>query len=139
MTFTPGHKLSIGKRKTKPCLTKKSGKVWIADQNPDLKPGEVARFADTTTNHLPQLRATKNYKQLTEKFADTVLGKTTMDRMAEINIRNMEQDKDIGGSNNALKMALERIEPENTPKDNQIVNIVFRTKEKKVEELEDGK
>ena len=116
---------------TKPDFNMKSGKYFLARQR-GLKAVPAMREAGVrTTTNSANIEKTRNYKLCEESFKDALLAKTSIAGISDLLIRNMEQARDIGGSNTAIKTAMDKIEPEEIHQDNQVVNIVFKKEEEK--------
>jgi hypothetical protein len=111
--------------KKKADFTLKSGKFAIAKQQ-GMTDANAARFAGLgSTDNSTKMKETQNYKLCMETFKDAYLGQTTVERIVGLSIRNMEQDKDIGGSNAAIKIAMDKIEPEDKPQQAQMIQVTF--------------
>jgi len=111
--------------KKKPDLNTRAGKLFIQQQK-GLTDSESARAIGVPPTSVPQIENTKTYQAITKKFAETLLDKITMGEIADAIKDNIKQDSDKGAKNNAVKIALERIEPDNTPQQAQQVNIVLK-------------
>lgn len=73
----------------------------------------VAGYPDP--NHTTRIEKTKGYQALERYYKNELLNQISLQEIAEINARNIRQERDIGGSNTAIKLALEKIEPDNKP------------------------
>ncbi len=109
----------------RPDFKTKSGKLFLAQQK-GLTDTEASKVAGISPNNVPELEATKTYLAITKKFADTLLDKITMSEIAEAIKDNIKQSEDKGAKNNAVKIALDKIEPDNLPQTAQQVNIVLK-------------
>lgn len=69
-----------------------------------------AGYADIV--HTGRIEKSQTYQQIERRFSQVLLGRISMEDIADINVRNMKQDKDIGGSNQAVKIALDKLEAE---------------------------
>lgn len=67
-----------------------------------------AGYADD--KHAYRIERTKGYQKLDKYYKDVLLEQISMKEIAQINVRNMKQERDISGSNAAMKLALEKIE-----------------------------
>ena len=80
----------------------------------------------TTTRNTQAIENTKAFKEVEESFKQVILKKWSKEDIVNFLKRNAEQDKDKGASNNALKLLMDRIEPQDQPKEvNNKVLMVF--------------
>jgi len=63
-------------------------------------------------NNTTNIERTKTFQALTEKYADSIQRVISMDEVAVEHTKNIIQDQDRGAKNAAIKMFLERVEPE---------------------------
>lgn len=63
-------------------------------------------------NNAVQIERSQQIEQIKQHYKDSLLDKMTLDALAEEHIKNIMQDADRGAKNTAIKMALEKIEPE---------------------------
>lgn len=108
----------------KPDFTLKSGKLFLAQQR-GLKDIDACKVAGIAPKNIPNLEATKNYQRCVEAFKDKMLDIISMGELAEELKKNIVQDNDKGAKNNAIKMALDKIEPDNNLQQAQQINIVL--------------
>lgn len=113
------------KKPLKPDFTLKSGKLFLAQQK-GLKDIDACKVAGIAPKNITNLEATKNYQRCEKSFKDAILDKTTINNLADELLKNIVQDNDKGAKNNAIKMALDKIEPDNIQAQAQQVNIVLR-------------
>lgn len=112
-------------KRNKADFTLKSGKLFLAQQR-GLKDVEASKEAGILPNNVLNLERTKNYQNCQKKFKDALLENITIEKLAKETIKNIEQDIDKGAKNNAIKMAVDRIEPDKSIEQAQQVNIVLR-------------
>jgi len=80
----------------------------------------------TTTCNTQGIENTKAFKEVEESFKQVILKKWSKEDIVNFLKRNAEQDKDKGASNNALKLLMDRVEPQDQPKEvNNKVLMVF--------------
>ena|SRR3990167_3188645 len=80
---------------------------------------------------------TKEYQKLQVYFKDELMKQTTVQEIASLLHRNMSQERDIGGSNNAIKLALEKLEPnEHHEDDGDRVVVILKEVEKPIKFIE---
>ncbi len=103
----------------------KAGKLFLAQQS-GLTDSEASRKIGISEKNVTELEATKTYQAIIKSFKDAILEKTTISNLAEELNKNIKQDADKGAKNNAIKIALDKIEPENLPQTAQQVNIVLK-------------
>ena len=109
----------------KPDFRTKSGKLFLAQQK-GLTDAEASRQIGISPKNVLELERTKTYQAIQKKFADVMLDKITMAEIADAVVDNIKQNEDKGAKNNAVKIALEKIEPDNLPQQAQQVNIVLK-------------
>ena len=109
-------------------LNTKVGKYFTAKKLGKTKTEAsiVAGYADP--NHTTRIEKTKAYQTIERYYKHELLNQISLKEIAEINARNMRQERDIGGSNTAIKLALEKLEPENIPEDRNEKVIVVLSK-----------
>lgn len=84
----------------------------------------VAGYSDP--NHTTRIEKTKGFQALERYYKNELLNQISLQEIAEVNARNIRQERDIGGSNTAIKLALEKIEPDDTREnDNDSVIVVL--------------
>jgi phage terminase small subunit len=59
--------------------------------------------------HTSRIEATRNYQKLESYWKEILLNELPYQDMAKILKRNAMQERDIGGSNGAIKLALEKL------------------------------
>jgi len=109
----------------KPDFRTKAGKLFLAQQR-GLTDAEASRQIGISPKNVLELERTKTYQAIQKKFADVMLDKITMAEIADAVVDNIKQNDDKGAKNNAVKIALEKIEPDNLPQQAQQVNIVLK-------------
>lgn len=116
------------KKATKANFNMKSGKFFLNVQK-GMSKQEAAIEAGAHPHAASELEKTENYSLCEKAYADVLIGKISLSEIADLNIRNMKQGKDVGGSNTAIKMALDKIEPDNAPQSVNVVKVVFEGEE----------
>lgn len=109
----------------KPSLDTKAGRYFLAKKQGKNKT-EAAEIIGIDPRNTTQLERTKRYGEIENYYKDQLLGKITMDEIAEVHARNIKQTKDIGGSNQAIKIALDRIEPNAIPNEDEKIVVILR-------------
>ena len=117
-------------------LDSRIGKYFLNRQK-GMRKGEAqlkAGFPDTM--HASRIEKTKTYKEIEKVYyKDALLAKIDIAGIAEEHLKNILQDKDRGAKNMAIKMALDKIEPEaKQERDDDKVMIILR--EPRVHEAE---
>ena len=118
--------------KKKPDLNSKAGKYFIAKQTATTKEEAKAIAGYSPKTVTTRIEETKEYQAIEEKHYKEVLkDKITLDEIADIQIRNLKQERDIGGSNKASELLLEGKGEKETPKEGEkeSVVIVFKKNE----------
>lgn len=94
-------------------LDTKVGKYFVA-RTKGMKKGEAALAAGyADVMHTPQIEKSKTFKELEKMyFKDALLMKISMPELAKEMTKVIRQDDDLGAKNTAMKMALDKIEPE---------------------------
>lgn len=103
-------------KKIQDLLQTKTGKYYMARKKAKTK-SEAAAIAGISPTNIVKMENNQTFKALERHFKDEFLAQTNMQEIAATLKRNMMQERDIGGSNNAIKLALERIEPDTIPED----------------------
>jgi hypothetical protein len=108
----------------KPDMNTNAGKLWLAQQK-GLKDSEAARSVGITPENVPATEATKTYQAIQERYADKIKEAKPMNEVIKEHIKIIEQDADRGAKLNAVKLYIERVEPETTQQQAQQINIVL--------------
>jgi len=75
---------------------------------------EAERLAYGKNNkHGTRIEATKTYEAFKKKYADVLKDKITFEELADIQIRNANQEQDKGASNRATESIINKLEPDN--------------------------
>ncbi len=107
----------------KPSLHTKVGKYFMAIQEgkPKTEAQIIAGYAGI--NHSAQIEKTQEFQALTSFFKDSFLQKMSMDELSDALIDNIKQTGqerlDRAARNGAIKIALDKLEPENQKTDTQ--------------------
>lgn len=102
-----------------------SGKLFLQQQS-GKSDSESARAIGITPESVPMLESTSTYKACVSSFKDALLNITTPSKLANELLKNIEQDADKGAKNNAIKIAMDKIEPDKIQQQAQMVNIVLK-------------
>jgi len=109
----------ISKKSKIPPLNTKVGKYFLAVQRGVSKRQAAIDAGYSPTNRV--IERTKPYQALEEHFKDYFLDKMGMGELAEFLVDNIRQDSeekvDRHARNGAIKIALDRVEPEVHPDD----------------------
>lgn len=99
------------KRKPKIDLQSKSAKYFFARQKTKTKK-EACDIVGVLPQNARDLEATETYQELTKiYFKDVLLKQITMPQIASELLKNIVQDTDRGAKNQAIKIALDKLEP----------------------------
>lgn len=113
------------KKSVKANLATKSGKLWM-EVNSGKSPKEAAKVVGIDPKNVGHMMRTEAYQALERSsYKEELIKHITLAQIAEEHMKVMTQDKDLGAKNTAIKMALEKIEPENAPQQDQEKIIVF--------------
>jgi hypothetical protein len=109
-------------RNKKPDLNTKVGKYFMAKVNGKTKKEaqEIAGYSTPTHSH--EIENSKQYQAIEQAyFKDVLLKKIGMKEIAEALVDNIQQtgesDIDRGARNKAIEIALNKIEPNDSPED----------------------
>jgi len=69
-----------------------------------------AQYAPSTSS--TAIERTEVYQEAEKSLKSAILGQITQDELAEYLVRNAKQEENINASNNAIKLAMDRVEPE---------------------------
>jgi hypothetical protein len=109
-------------------LEKKSGKYWIERQKGKSKK-ESALAVGLNPSNVSHTEKTENFLALeASTYKEEIIKHITMAQIAAEHKKVIVQDGDLGAKNTAIKLALERIEPDGGPKEDtsQKVVVVLR-------------
>ena len=107
------------KVKAKDRLNTKAGKLWLEVQK-GKTPREAAKAIGISPNNSVQMLETQVYQALEKSsYNEELIRHITMAQIAEEHIKVMTQDKDLGAKNTAIKMAIDKLEPQGVPLDDQ--------------------
>lgn len=99
----------------KPRLDTKSGKYWLARQKGKGKT-EAAKELGINPRNVSHIEASQNFQALEKSsYKEEIIKHITLAQIAEEHIKVIRQDKDLGAKNTAIKIAVDRINPENEP------------------------
>jgi hypothetical protein len=114
----------ITKKNKKADFTLKSGKFFLAQQQ-GMKDSEASKIAGISKTNITNIENTDNYKLCVETFKDNLLSQITIRELTAELLKNIRQDTDKGAKNTAIKIAIDKVEPENNQQQAQQVNIVL--------------
>ena len=95
----------------KPDLNTKVARYYVARKKGNTIKESKAIAGYSTDSHT-EVEKTKEYQKIARHFKDHLLEKITLDNIADELKKNILQDTDKGAKNNAIKLALEKVEPE---------------------------
>jgi phage terminase small subunit len=79
------------------------------------------------TARIPQvIEQSQAYQVIERHFKEELLGKITISEVADELVKNIRQDVQLGAKNEAIKIALNKIEPEDIPQDEEQVIILLK-------------
>lgn len=107
----------IERPKRKPRVVKvklngKPAKYFLNRQKGMNKKDAAVAAGYTDNNNQTKIEQSDTYQAIEKHYKNALLDKVSLDDIAEEHIKNIKQDKDRGAKNVAIKMALEKIEPE---------------------------
>lgn len=110
----------------KPDLNSKAGK-YLIKRAQGLNKSDSARAIGLDPRDTTRLEKSKTFEVLQKTyFRDELLQKIALADIAQALAENITQDKDRGARNTAINIALERIEPETNPIEEERVLVVLR-------------
>jgi len=127
MVKTGKKSINLNSRVAKYYLAKKQ---WATGKE-SLK---IAGYSEKS-NQQTAIENTKQYKEIQEYFKDHLLKEISLKEISQELKKNIIQDQDKGAKNTAIKLALDKIEPDNinTDEDKEIY-VVLKPKEVKIVE-----
>ena len=99
-------------------------KYFLARQRGMTKKDAKLEAGYSLATPTTDIETTQPYKSLAYK--DILQKEISMQEIASINARNIRQEKDVGGSNTAIKLALDKIEPEQKQEDDDRMVIILK-------------
>ena len=108
----------------KPDFKTKSGKLFLAQQT--MTDTESARAIGISPNAVPTLEKTKTYQAIKKSFADTLQDIISTQDIAKALAENITQETDKNARNSAIKIAIDKIEPDKIQAQAQQVNITLK-------------
>lgn len=113
--------------KKHPDLDTRIGKYFLNKKSGMTKSEAQRRAGFPDVNHPARIENTKTYKALEKHFyADELQKIISLQEIAQAHAENIMQDQDRGARNTAIKMAMDKIEPEDLPRDEEKVIIIMR-------------
>lgn len=109
-------------------MNSKAAKYFVAHRIEGKKKAQAIRVAGISDPRNAQnIERTKTYQTLDRKYAEVVMEQISMEEVAAEHISNIKQDGDRGAKNVAIKMLLDRVEPEALQRDaDEQVIVVLR-------------
>lgn len=106
----------------------KTAKYFVAHRIKGMSKTKAVKVAGISdVRNIQKFEALPSYKALEEKYKDVMLKHIGMDAVAEKHVEIINQDKDRGAQLNAIKLFLERVEPElNESKSDDQMIVVMR-------------
>ena len=99
----------------RPDLRTKAGKLWLELQKGTPKK-KAALIVGVNPKNVAQVMRTQNFQALERSsYKEEILKHITLAQVAAEHVKVMTQDEDLAAKNTAIKMALEKIEPDNEP------------------------
>lgn len=90
-----------------------------------FKEAQLVAGYSGTSNNIERYEGSKAYKLLLVR--DSILQKMSLDEITDEHIKMIKQDDDKGAKNTAIKMAYERIEPDNKePEQEEKVMVILK-------------
>lgn len=94
-------------------LTSKSAKYFINHNLRGMPKAVAAKQAGIKhINNITNIERTETYQTLAAQYADIVKEYMSFEAVALEHIKNIKQDSDKGAKNTAIKMYLDKVEPE---------------------------
>lgn len=94
----------------------RAGKYLVARSKglPKAESARVAGYTENTALHnTDKIEATQVYQALDKKFfRDELSAQITMQEIGEELVKNIKQDMNLGAKNQAIQMALDKLEPD---------------------------
>lgn len=111
--------------KTKVDLDSRPGRYFLARKR-GLTKKEARDVAGYGGTHPDRIEASQTYQVIARTYKDVLLGQMSLDQIASEHIKVIKQDIELHAKNNAIKMAIEKIEPEvtNSRDDDRLVVIL---------------
>jgi len=120
MENTEKEKKPVRKYKKKPNLESKEARYFLARQAGNNQADSLKAAGYGVSNSQPgYIEKSEAYREVKEYFKDHLLNQISLNDIAKELIKNIEQDKDKGAKNTAIKLALDKIEPQDTSIDNE--------------------
>lgn len=99
-------------------MNSKAAKYFVAQRIKGMSKSKAVKVAGISDiRNVNKFEESVTYKALEEKYKDVMLKHIGMDEVAEKHTEIIQQDKDRGAQLNAIKLFLERVEPEVAQKD----------------------
>lgn len=91
----------------------KAAKYFVAQRIKGMSKSRAVKEAGISdVRNVAKFENSQTYLRLEEKYRDHMLKHIGLDETAEEHTKVIKQDKDLGAKMNAIKLFLERVEPE---------------------------
>ncbi len=85
-----------------------------------------AGYSLSTATQPQAIERTQDYQIVERHFKDEMLAKITLSEIADELTKNIKQDSQLGAKNEAIKIALSKIEPDDIPQDSESVLVILK-------------
>ncbi len=106
-------------------LDTKPGKYFLNRKKGKTKKESALSAGYADAAHTSVIEATATYKAIVRSYKDELLDIIPLSEIAQSHAENIRQDRDLGARNAAIKMAYEKIEPEEVKDDKEDKLIVI--------------
>jgi hypothetical protein len=114
-------------RKVKINLDSKIGKYYVNRKRGMNKTKAQLEAGFPDGMHASRIENTKTYKEIDKVFyKEALMARISLGELAEEHLKNIRQDVDRGAKHRAIEMALDRIEPDKTQRDEEKVLVVLK-------------
>lgn len=108
-----------------PSLETKVGKYYKKTRIEGKQKGIAALeagYADDQHSH--QIESTKAFERIDAYYKTALLNHISLDSIAAEHVKNIVQDQDKGAKNKAIEMAIDRIDPDSKPRDEEESRVI---------------
>jgi hypothetical protein len=99
-------------------MKSKAAKFFVAHRIEGKNKSQASKVAGITDpRNINKIEVTKTYQTLERKYAEVLLEKIPIEEVAEAHADNIRQKGDRGARNVAIKMLLDKVEPEALQRD----------------------
>ena len=118
--------MKIQEKENKADLITRTGRYFLAKRK-GMNKTEAAKMIGMDPRLTTQLEKTKRYQALEKKYyKDILLKEITLKEIAQAQVENIKQREDKGARNTAIKMALDKIEPETIREEEEKIVVIFK-------------